>query len=185
MFLHRVLPPPSPLPKSFHAGPPLARRDTLLENRIMTSEVPDSFVKIGSGSSLKPSFQNPKSHSPQGDYQAVRSPTNQLEGGLSRKRVSSQSSIEETRSIISRTVPSVSAESPITKYTTDSPSQICLCQPDPKVPRPRNGIKSDFLSIASSDLLCQRLTGASYSLHSLSPTSSSSSGCTTSWPCQS
>ena len=32
------------------------------------------------------------------------------------------------------------APSTIDTWQGDSPSQICLCQPDPKVPRPRNGM---------------------------------------------
>lgn len=62
-----------------------------------------------------------------------------------RSRRSSQASNGESRQVKQR-VPSVSKANAVS-WQDESPSQICLCQPDPKVPRPRNGMSACDSSI--------------------------------------
>lgn len=52
-------------------------------------------------------------------------------GALTRKRAASQMAVEESPRSASPASPSTNTAEPTT--------QFCLCQPDPKIPRPRNG----------------------------------------------
>ena len=71
-------------------------------------------------------------------------------------------------------LPSISREGDLT--IQDSSPHVCLCQPDPKVPRPRNGMLNHCLTWPC--LQC-------VSIHFVSPTPSSCCGCTKSWSGQS
>ena len=95
--------------------------------------------------------------------------------------------------------------SPLTQnHSDETGNQFCLCQPDPKIPRPRNGMylilycpceASYDECVYGNKALCQfchtlysiglMLTLPPNSLHPLSPTLSSCNCCTTSWSRQS
>ena len=149
MFDHRVLPPLQPQTVLSSTNLPVRRQDTLLQHRIMTNDkthgsLEKTINRRSSQASTSP-IDNQHRKSPYVEnleaYQT--SPiASQISGRLIRKRNSSQSSIEELGSP-ERKLPSISTSSILTN-TTDSPSQICLCQPDPKVPRPRNGKLASF-----------------------------------------
>ena len=145
MFLNRVLPLPPALSTTSAASPLSSGRDSLLQNRIMMSKrpSPSSSTKNKSPTaSLKSSSpvgrSSPQSpgQQPLGDYQdsSIRvSPSRHS----TPKRSSFQTSVEAVRRS-SRNLPSLSTSSGSVR-SLDSPSQLCLCQPEPKVPRPRNG----------------------------------------------
>ena len=154
MFYHRVLPPPSNLTTPLIAGPRAARRDTLLEHRIMTSENPRELNDTKEN--LEPSREPipladqhsypRKAAQERNQYEPLHTPT-RSSTRLSGKRTSSQASSEEdTRRSSKATIHSVSTDS-TAPPVVDSPSQVCLCQPDPKVPRPRNGMNLCLSSI--------------------------------------
>ena len=149
MFGHRVLPPLQPQTVLSSTNIPIRGQDTLLQHRIMTSDKScDSLEKpINRRSSQASTSPIDKQHTNSTHLENLEaqqtSPiANQSSGRLIRKRNSSPSSIEELGSP-ERNLLSISTSSILTS-TTDSPSQICLCQPDPKVPRPRNGNLASF-----------------------------------------
>ena len=51
----------------------------------------------------------------------------------------SQTSDAHARSRPPKTIEKTSSDEALDRWQGESPSSICLCQPDPKVPRPRNG----------------------------------------------
>ena len=140
MFYHRVLPPPSNLARPPVAGLRPPNRDTLLENRIIMNE----NQKIHADSRNPQTAQQRREctldeHLSEVE-EDVTSPTGystRSSARLSRKRNPDQYTEDKTQSSMFRH-PSVSVEGSNPKFD-DSPSQLCLCQPDPKVPRPRNG----------------------------------------------
>ena len=144
MFLNRVLPLPPALSTTSAASPLNSGRDSLLQNRIMTSRgpSPSSTKNKSPTASLKSSSPagrtSPQSPGAQHleDYQdsGVRVSPSRCS---TPKRSSSQVSAEAVRRS-SRNLPSLSTSRGSIR-STDSPSQLCLCQPEPKVPRPRNG----------------------------------------------
>lgn len=146
MFLNRVLPLPPALSTTSAASPLNSGRDSLLPNRIMTSRGPSptSTKNKSPTASLKSSSpagrNSPQSpgRQPLEHYQdpSVRvSPSRRS----TPKHSSSHISVEAVRRS-GRKLPSLSTSSGSIR-STDSPSQLCLCQPEPKVPRPRNGKK--------------------------------------------
>jgi HMG box factor len=80
------------------------------------------------------------------------------------------------------------SKSPTSPIAGEGVKEFCLCQPDPKIPRPRNGecCFAKFFSRASSDcrggsvLRCSQLTIVQISLHLVSTTSTGRSCRTTS-----
>lgn len=141
MFYHRVLPPPSAVPAHCLAAALVTGRDSLTLHRIMTTEEPtDAADKDSStppSNKTSPSLSLPGDHSPQSPDQErydestkIGTPTHSR-----RKRASSQ--------LQTRVIPTEQSLPPIPTsilQSEDSLSQVCLCQRDPKVPRPRNGM---------------------------------------------
>lgn len=138
MSYHRVLPAPSSLATQ-DSSPWSIEPDSLLRHKIMTTESSNNL-------NSKPKNLTPsqKPSSPAGD-KAILSPGQEsledyIDSPQARTRSSSQISNESYR--LEGRLPSVS-------WQRESPTQICLCQPDPKIPRPRNGM-SDALPISLS-----------------------------------
>lgn len=137
MSYHRVLPPPSALANQDLAGQWLPRRDTLLQNKIMAdmnSNSNENKVQVmspASDSLLGPPLTDYRESSPQlSDASEEDVPASPK----TRTRSSATLSNEGSN-------PSQSSVDFVTEENTrwNAPSSICLCQPDPKVPRPRNG----------------------------------------------
>ncbi|KAI4127212.1 MAG: hypothetical protein LQ338_003331 [Usnochroma carphineum] len=136
MSYHRVLPPPSALANQDLAGQWLPRRDTLLQNKIMAdmnSNSNENKVQVmspASDSLLGPPLTDYRESSPQlSDASEEDVPASPK----TRTRSSATLSNEGSN-------PSQSSVDFVTEENTrwNAPSSICLCQPDPKVPRPRN-----------------------------------------------
>ena len=141
MFLHRVLPPPasSLLPTSGCPNPHV-RRDSLQENRIMTHEPrPGSAEPIRTSHSPE-SPSGPLSYEPP-PPSAADEPTHvPSDGGrVSRRREYSLADVYQGNPAGAPTTTRSPPDSDERARPSVSPSQVCLCQPDPKVPRPRNG----------------------------------------------
>lgn len=129
MSFHRVLPRPSAL-----SNQDLARRwalepDALHSARIMTDERPSTAT------------DQPRQLSPHSDH------IPEIPAEDHPRNSPSQESLDDYQSpkpsiadpaLISKGVASSSRS--VDTWQGDSPSDICLCQPDPKVPRPRNGM---------------------------------------------
>ena len=144
MFLNRVLPLPPALSTTSAPSPLNSRRDSLLQNRIMTGREPSSSSTKNKSRSASLKSSSPAGrHSPQSPGEEPLEHYQDSSVGVSPshrstpKRSPSQVSAEAVRRS-SRHLPSLSTSSGSVR-STDSPSQLCLCQPEPKVPRPRNG----------------------------------------------
>jgi len=146
MSYHRVLPLPEPL------HPDLARRqsqaDALLQQTTMANE------QSSTANRARSPVSSPRSSSPVADRfpgsPGAGSVDDRVSHGLpepipvgspkDRARTSSQASSGGRRRL-----PSITRT-----FQLESPSDICLCQPDPKVPRPRNGTQLHLLSYMSN-----------------------------------
>ena len=133
MSYHRVLPRPSTLPQ---------HRDTIPWSRVSHAQSPD---KVMTSDTSKPALQTTKKYSIPGPGNFPRA-REQMSSSPSSESVND---FEETKSTecepsaqISRQEPRDSGRRlPLTPWQQEnSPTQICLCQPDPKIPRPRNGM---------------------------------------------
>ena len=152
MFTHRVLPLPSPLttittPLDAQAD----RQDTLLRNSgILAHNNMTSVAYRGPAdiintrrASLRSSSprRNRLPNSPQQESVDAHHTNSTLvvapSESLTRKRAPSPDSVEE-RQRSEHSLSSVSPSNTLAR-TSESASQVCLCQPDPKIPRPRNG----------------------------------------------
>ena len=132
MSYHRVLPVPEAL---VHPNPARSQEigvDSLVQHRIMTNE-----RRVSSSRRSKSPASSQRSSSPVADKHQDTPSVNSVEdpdyedSPEPRDRSSSQQSNREVRRL-----PSISKA-----WQAESPSDICLCQPDPKVPRPRNGMQ--------------------------------------------
>ena len=142
MFYNRVLPPPSALAAASIAEQQTVGRESLLRHRIMPSIEPNrSARELNHQISESPIRRNLRSYTGREtaeDYEGSV-PLESFIGHDTCKKFSSQLSAKAT--LPSRNhLPSVSTTSTPSRSAT-SPSDICLCQPDPKVPRPRNGMR--------------------------------------------
>lgn len=141
MSYHRVLPPPPALANQIAnqdlAGQWLPRRDTLLQNRIMADK--NSKTSEGKGQVMiapPDLFCHPLTGSR--DSSPHLSDASVDDAPISPK-ARTRSSATISNEDIDPSQPSVDS---LTEENTrwNAPSSICLCQPDPKVPRPRNGM---------------------------------------------
>lgn len=142
MFHHRVLPPPLALAASSIGTAPSTYSDIFLNHKSMINSRLHGNLEVfepprssqGSPSPTKQQqLSSPVQMSLQDHHDSEPGPD--AIDRLSYKRSSSDVSLEETSS----------SRAPLPDLRiTHSPSQICLCQPNPKVPRPRNGKSLSF-----------------------------------------
>ncbi|KAF6230342.1 hypothetical protein HO133_004682 [Letharia lupina] len=136
MSFHRVLPLLPALSDQALRDRWAIQPDTLISSKIMPDETP----KAAASENQSPT-PTPRSLSSPPEEGVQKSPGEEsLEDYESPKyRTHSLSQAARTSSRPSRTEQlSVPRKSVVEKWQEDSPSSICLCQPDPKVPRPRN-----------------------------------------------
>ena len=134
MSFHRVLPLLPALSNEALESRWAIQPDTLLSSKIM----PDETTKAASKGN-KPPTPTLNSSSPSED-QATPSPVAEELEDYESPKYPGRSLLRESDSgnPASKTPrPSVSQD--LDAWKGESPSSICLCQPDPKVPRPRNG----------------------------------------------
>ncbi|MCJ1425458.1 hypothetical protein MMC29_003357, partial [Sticta canariensis] len=133
MSYHRVLPP---LPTHSVAPDGLVELDTLLRHKIMTTQSSSVIadrtksLTFERRSSPVPEKEDPASSGEESVEDPVDSPTIQ-------SRSSSPTTSDRGDRCLEIPSSAVSKPSPFS-WQGESPSQICLCQPDPKIPRPRN-----------------------------------------------
>lgn len=140
MSYHRVLPPPPALASQTPTAQWLPKQDTLLQNRIMADNDsrPDESIAQHTSPVHVPTSPSPTAdrHSPQPSEASVED-------------VATSSNIRTRSSATNESNnPSDQRALSITQEDTvwNAPSSVCLCQPDPKVPRPRNGNVSSLTS---------------------------------------
>lgn len=84
----------------------------------------------GRRNSTRLSSQSERSHE-------LPSPSSPLPARLTRKRAASLNTESANQALVDLSLSSATTNGPL---TLDPPrEQVCLCQPDPKIPRPRNG----------------------------------------------
>ena len=144
MFTHRVLPLPPQLYVAAEPIPQCDSRDNLQKGNTSRHDCRGSTgtminarkASLRSSSPSRTHFSTVSERgSPPDDQKSAL--VLRSSSGSRRKRTSSQDSVEEIQRS-DRAIPSISPPSTLTELE-GSPSQVCLCQPDPKVPRPRNG----------------------------------------------
>ncbi|MCJ1472092.1 hypothetical protein MMC13_000739 [Lambiella insularis] len=150
MFKHRVLPLPPPLTTSAHPDAQAERRDRLLQNnnvllqnsnmtavdyRSPTDMIGNRRASLRSSSPRRnrvPTSPVQESEDASQDSALIV----RLSARTTRKRTSSEESIEEVQRT-ERAVSPLPSASGLAR-SADSARQVCLCQPDPKIRRPRN-----------------------------------------------
>lgn len=143
MFPSRVLPPPQLLADGFTAGVAFTtgpvKPDALLEHRIIMtgeeSQPPLANSHIRSISPRRDSGTTAGRQSPVDDKQSIVTEASTISVPASIRKRRQLSQVNDAEPSARERLLSAISTKPI-----DSPSQICLCQPDPKVPRPRNGM---------------------------------------------
>lgn len=134
MSYHRVLPP---LPDSV-ATKGFVEQDTLLRHKIMPTQSSRFITERTKSLTL-----SERSSSPVPEKDHPSSGEESVEDSVDSPNLQSQSPSQTTSNRgdqrLGKRLPIVSKPIPGT-WQGESPSQICLCQPDPKVPRPRNGM---------------------------------------------
>lgn len=146
MFFHRVLPPPPKFTVPTRRSSSVSSKSLIIsgntnEDRMTTIVDRSSFPHVDHEALRNHQFREQEGHQFHRPSRAsdLSSPISlRTSTRLSRKREVSRSPPigESQRSDHSR-LPSISRDGDLTNK--ESPTHICLCQPDPKVPRPRNG----------------------------------------------
>ena len=146
MSFHRVLPPLPALSDQALRDRWAIQPDTLISSRTMPDETSEAAASQDkSPTPALRNFSSPPEEAVQKspgeesleDYESPKHRTHSLSQAA---RVGNRPSRADQ--------PSVPRKSVVDKWQEDSPSSICLCQPDPKVPRPRNGTCIIFLYVA-------------------------------------
>lgn len=153
MSFHRVLPLLPALSDQALRDRWAIQPDTLVSSKIM----PDETSKAAASEIKSPTNTTPRSFSSPPEEGVQISPAEEsLEDYESPKhRTHSLSQAARLDSRSSRTEQSsIPRKSVVEKWQEDSPSSICLCQPDPKVPRPRNGTCITLLHVLHSQPSC-------------------------------
>lgn len=152
MSFHRVLPLLPALSDQALRDRWAIQPDTLISSKIM----PDETLKAAASDNKSPT-PAPRSHSSPPEEGVQRSPGEEsLEDYESPKhRTHSLAQAARVGNRPSRAdQSSIPRKSVVDKWQEDSPSSICLCQPEPKVPRPRNGTCIMFLHASHSKSSC-------------------------------
>ena len=126
MFSHRVLPPLSSL-----SLPPISHRPSsgatgLLQHKIMTSNELQHCSPVDQDNEHTIYTSKPDGHCQ--SSASDESPSNRV-----------LSPVSEDQARRSKRIPLPLSDSVRSSNAPIPASKICLCQPDPKVPRPRNG----------------------------------------------
>lgn len=141
MFYHRVLPPPPTVPAHCLAAAQVTRRDTLTVHRTMTAEEPrnaaDKDRIATSSNKTSPSLSPHGDNSPQSPELEISEVSTKVASPVHSTRKRSSSHLAERDTSTEQSLPPISTAIP---RSEDPLSQVCLCQRDPKVPRPRNGM---------------------------------------------
>lgn len=142
MSYHRVLPPLPIVPLNGHNPDLASHYFPFLRPSVMTDQATIQASKSNTTKANSPISEN------LGLKRETVSPsTDSLEDEESPRRARSSSptfiSRENSQQLQKRpSMPSESKESPALLQGESPTSEVCLCQPDPKVPRPRNGMLS-------------------------------------------
>ena len=136
MSYDRVLPPLPAFRAPVVTAPSTLGSHSLRHHKIMTIQSSDAITER----TRSPASSQKRSSPTQAKSSASPeegSPEDYEDSPMLQSRRSSQASNGESQQV-EKSLPSVSKVS----WQEESPSQICLCQPDPKVPRPRNGMSA-------------------------------------------
>ncbi|KAL8730281.1 MAG: hypothetical protein Q9166_004164 [cf. Caloplaca sp. 2 TL-2023] len=136
MSYHRVLPPPPALASQTRPVHWLPKQDTLLQNRIMAqnSSKTDDNNNVAQDRSPVHVPRNASSTDNKASPQPSDASVEDIATSPEIRTRSSETLSDETSDPLHQRVTSITQEN--TRW--NAPSSICLCQPDPKVPRPRN-----------------------------------------------
>lgn len=147
MSYHRVLPPLPVVPLSGHSPDLASQYFPFLRPRVMTDQATTQASKSNTVKQSSPILENLVLR-----RETTPPTTDSLEDEESPKRARSSSptfiSRDNSQQLQKKpSMPSESKESPASLQGESPTSEVCLCQPDPKVPRPRNGMLSlNFLA---------------------------------------
>ena len=130
MSYHRVLPPPSPFTE-----PPVSRADSLLQSRIMTEKGRVIDQRSSPRTLHSDGISTRKRRSSLVDRESLEDYKESPKILLANKSAHISNGVGDTSP---KSLPPIRKPS-VVSWSGELPSQVCLCQPDPKVPRPRNG----------------------------------------------
>lgn len=148
MSYHRVLPPLPVAPLHDHNPYTAIQYFPFLHRTAMTNQATSQASKSNTTKHSSQILENPglkrETTSPSTDSMEDEEESPKRARSTSPKLISRENS----------QMPSDSKESPASLHGESPTSGICLCQPDPKVPRPRNGmLSSNILSDFDLDIV--------------------------------
>lgn len=136
MSYHRVLPPLPVAPLNEHNPDIAVQYFPFLRRTAMTSQATGQASKSNTTKQSSQISENPG---------LKRETTSSSADSMEDEEEPPKRARSSSPTLISREnsqMPSDSKESPASLQGESPTSEVCLCQPDPKVPRPRNGMLS-------------------------------------------